>query len=85
MEYGHQKIRQYKLFWTEDSLNGIKEQRNFRYITDKNGNLTDKTTHMYSHLQDACRYAVIGKEGYKDKQEKIIIYDSRNLVNMIEY
>ncbi len=69
VEYGHQKIRQYKLFWTEESLNGIKEQRNFRYITDKNGSLTDKTTHMYSHLQDACRYAIIGNEGYQVKRE----------------
>lgn len=65
VEYGHQKIRQYRQFWTKDSLNGIKEQRNFRYIPDKDGKLTEKTTHNYSHLMDERRYAVIGKLEYQ--------------------
>jgi len=49
VEYGHQKVRQYKQFWTADSTNCIKEQRNFRYVPDKDGKLTDKTTHQWSH------------------------------------
>ncbi len=61
VEFRHQKMRQYKQFWTEDSLNCIKEQRNFRYIEDKNGKLTDKTTHTWSHGMDARDYALIGK------------------------
>ncbi len=61
VEYGRQKVRQFKLYWTKDSLNGIKEQRNFRYIPDKDGKLTDKTTHNFSHIMDARRYAVIGR------------------------
>ena len=61
VEYGHQKVRQYKQFWTKDSINCIKEQRNFRYIPDKNGKLTDKTTHVWSHGMDSRRYGVIGK------------------------
>ncbi len=60
VEHGHQKVRQYKQFWTKDSLKCIKEQRNFRYIPDKDGKLTDKTTHTFSHGMDARRYAVIG-------------------------
>lgn len=60
VEYGHQKLRQLKQFWTEDSLDGIKEQRNFRYIQDKDGKLTEKTTHNFSHLMDARRYGVVG-------------------------
>ena len=62
VEFGHQKVRQYKQFWTEDSINSIKEQRNFRYIQDKDGKLTEKTTHLWSHAQDARRYALTGKE-----------------------
>lgn len=62
VEYGHQKLRQYKQFWTKGSLKCIKEQRNFRYIQDKDGKFTDKTTHNYSHGMDSRRYAVIGKE-----------------------
>ena len=59
VEFGHQKIRQFKQFWTKTSLNGIKEQRNFRYIPDKDGKFTDKTTHAFSHIMDARRYAII--------------------------
>lgn len=65
VEFGHQKVRQYKQFWSKDSLNGIKEQRNFRYIADKDGKLTEKTTHNFSHLMDARRYGVIGKAEYQ--------------------
>ncbi len=59
VEYGHQKVRQLKQFWTKDSVNCIKEQRNFRYIKDKNGKLTDKTTHNFSHGMDSRRYTVM--------------------------
>jgi len=65
VEYGHQKVRQYKHYWVKDSLNGIKEQRNFRYIPDKNGKLTEKTTHNFSHLMDARRYAIMGKSEHR--------------------
>ncbi|MDP2731062.1 MAG: terminase large subunit, partial [Dehalococcoidales bacterium] len=58
VEYGIQKVNQYKQFWTKDSLNAIKEQRNFRYIKDKEGRLTDKTMHIFSHLMDSRRYAL---------------------------
>ena len=58
VEYGIQKVNQFYQHWTKDSLNCIKEQRNFRYIVDKaTGNLTDKTTHRWSHGLDSRRYA----------------------------
>lgn len=60
VEFGHQKVRQYKQHWVKASTNGIKEQRNFMYLKDRNGKLTDKTTHFFSHLMDARRYAVEG-------------------------
>lgn len=61
VEFRHQKTRQYKQHWTKDSMNCIKEQRNFRYIQDKNGKLTEKTTHVWSHGMDSRDYAVVGK------------------------
>ena len=61
VEFGHQKVNQYIQHWTKESVNCIKEQRNFMYIKDKNGKLTDKTTHLFSHGMDARRYAVVGK------------------------
>ena len=75
VEYGHQKVRQYKQYWTKDSVNCIKEQRNFRYIPDKNGKLTDKTAHTFSHGMDARRYGIIGKVEPKE-QEVIVIFDA---------
>jgi len=83
VEYGHQKVRQYKQFWTTDSIDCIKEQRNFRYIPDKNGKLTDKTTHLWSHGMDARRYGVMGKFEPVE-QEKIIIYDAMEQVSELE-
>jgi len=62
VEFGHQKVRQFKQHWTKRSINCIKEQRNFRYIPDKNGKLTDKTTHQWSHGMDSRRYFVVGGE-----------------------
>lgn len=84
VEYGHQKIRQYRQFWTQDSLNCIKEQRNFRYMPDKNGKLTEKTTHLYSHGMDARRYAVMGKVEGPEPEEEIIEYDAMELVKGLE-
>jgi len=81
VEYGHQKVRQYKQYWTKDSVSCIKEQRNFRYIPDKNGKLTDKTTHAFSHGMDARRYGIMGKVEPKE-QEQVIIYDAMQQVNL---
>ena len=60
VEHGHQRVREYKQFWTPDSLDCIKEQRNFMYVQDKDGNFTDKTNHLYSHGMDARRYGLLG-------------------------
>jgi len=82
VEYGHQRVRQFKQFWTKDSLNCIKEQRNFRYILDKNNKLTEKTTHSWSHGMDARRYGVMGKAELQPR-EAIRVYDSMKLVRGI--
>jgi len=60
VDFGIQKVNQYYQHWTKDSLNCIKEQRNFRYIEDKEhpGRFTDRTTHQWSHGMSARRYAV---------------------------
>ncbi len=82
VEYSHQKVRQYKQFWTEYSVNCIKEQRNFRYLTDKNGKLTEKTSHIWSHGQDARRYAIMGKAAPSAPIEKVIEYDTMREIDM---
>lgn len=83
VEYGHQKVRQYKQYWTKDSTNCIKEQRNFRYAQDKNGKLTEKTTHIWSHGMDSRRYAVMGFSEI-EPEEEIVVYDSMESVRELE-
>ncbi len=83
VEYGHQKVRQCRQYWTKESTNCIKEQRNFRYSPDKNGKLTERTTHMFSHGMDARRYAVAGF--YQPVEtETIVIYDAMQEVGSMD-
>jgi len=62
--FGIQRVNNYYQHWTKDSLDCIKEQRNFRYIKDRQtGLFTDRTTHQWSHGGDARRYAVASYRG----------------------
>lgn len=63
VDYGIQKVNQYYQHWTKESVDCIKDQRNLRYIQDKAGTFTDKTTHKWSHGPDARRYAVATHRG----------------------
>jgi len=54
-------IRRFRLYVTEDSINTIKELRNYKYIEDKNGNLTNKPVDAFNHSLDALRYSVVNK------------------------
>uniref|UniRef100_A0A6M3IF60 Putative terminase n=1 Tax=viral metagenome TaxID=1070528 RepID=A0A6M3IF60_9ZZZZ len=59
--YGIKKVNQFYQHWTQDSLNCIKEQRNFHYIKRKeliSGRvyLSEDTTHQWSHGMSARRY-----------------------------
>ncbi len=63
--YGIKKVNEYYQHWTEGSLNCIKEQRNHRYLEDKQhpGRFTDRTTHQWSHGLDSRRYPVASHRG----------------------
>ena len=54
-------IRRYKLHATERSFNLIKELRNYKYIEDKNGNITNNPVDNFNHALDALRYSVVNK------------------------
>jgi len=55
---GIQVVNQYRQHWTKRSVNCIKEQRNYRYIENKDGQLTNKPMDIYNHGMDARRYPV---------------------------
>ena len=56
-------IRRYKLHVTTSSINLIKELRNYKYIEDKNGQLTNKPIDAFNHAIDALRYSIVNKLG----------------------
>ena len=58
---GIDMIRRYKLIVTEDSINTIKELRNYKFIEDKNGQLTNKPIDAYNHALDSLRYSIVNK------------------------
>lgn len=49
-------MRRYKLYWTEDSSNGIKEMRNYKWKEDRNNQLMNTPVDAFNHLIDAVRY-----------------------------
>lgn len=57
VQYGIDKVNQLYQHWTKDSLNCIKEQKNYSAIVDKDGKLVGYT-HKWSHGMDSRRYAV---------------------------
>ena len=58
-----QLVNQYDQYITKDSVDLIKEIRNYRYIEDKNGKLTNKPIDDWNHGLDGRGYALIGKKG----------------------
>ena len=58
---GIDMIRRYKLHVTKDSINMIKELRNYKYVEDKNGQVTNKPLDAWNHSLDALRYSVVNK------------------------
>ena len=58
---GIDKLKSRNLFVTKRSVNLIKELRNYAWVTDKDGNTTNKPIDAFNHGIDAVRYA-IGKE-----------------------
>ena len=60
---GIDMLRRYKIHILEGSHNIIKEMRNYKYITDKNGNVTNKPEDRFNHSLDALRYSVLDKLG----------------------
>jgi phage terminase large subunit len=58
LAYGIDLLRRHILYWEETSNNGIREMRSYKYIEDKNGNLTNTPIDENNHLLDAIRYGV---------------------------
>jgi phage terminase large subunit len=51
-------VQEQRISVTKRSINVIKEYRNYLFIVDKDGKVTNEPEHEYSHSMDAIRYAL---------------------------
>lgn len=58
---GIDMMRRYNIYITRDSLNMIKEFRNYKWQEDKNGVVQNTPVDMFNHTIDAVRYALYDK------------------------
>lgn len=63
-------LKQYKINVTQDSINLIKELRNYKW-DEKDGVLIQKPIDAYNHAIDALRYAVVYKLGNRSIKRQI--------------
>lgn len=56
IDIGIDIMRRFKIVITSRSINLIKEFRNYKYIEDKNGRVTNKPIDAFNHGIDAARY-----------------------------
>ena len=54
---GIQVVQTKKIFVTRRSYNTLKEYRNYLWITDKDGKITNKPSPIWNHHMDGIRYA----------------------------
>jgi phage terminase large subunit len=59
LEDGIDTVNKYRQHWAPRSINSIKEQRNYRFITDANGKPTKKPMDSFNHSMDGRRYSVV--------------------------
>ena len=63
LKFQIQWMQGWQLHFTKDSLNLIKEGRNYVWEKDKDGNITNCPIDVYNHALDALRYATFTRFG----------------------
>ncbi len=81
VDFGIKKVNSYFQFWTKDSTNCIKEQRNYRYLETQEERNDKKrptksipTSHKWSHGMDARRYSVASHNAQVGNPSVPILY-----------
>lgn len=73
VNFGIQKLQDQMIFVTKDSVNLIKEYRNYMWLKDKDDKTLNVPEDDWNHLLDAARYAVesMFPDDDEEKEEKI--------------
>jgi phage terminase large subunit len=61
VKIGIDMMKRYQIHVTKDSVNMIKEFRNYKWQEDKNGNVLNTPVDMFNHTIDAIRYGLYDK------------------------
>lgn len=70
---GIQRIQDQPISITKQSINGLKEYKNYLWIVDKNGKILNEPQDMNNHFLDAVRYAMSSM----DKLKRPLTYDDK--------
>lgn len=70
-------MKQYPINVTKRSVDLIKELRNYKWATDKNGNTLNKPVDMFNHCIDAARYNITFRKIGAVKSPKVWIPGNR--------
>ncbi len=76
--FGIKQLSAMDNYYTEDSSNLVKENEEYKWETDADGNPTQNPVDKWNHLKDASRYAVTTNKGLNRKR-KVTIAKSENL------
>lgn len=80
LRYSIEYVQQQKISVTKNSLNLIKEYRNYLWMTDKDGKMLKEPTPGNDHALDALRYAFDGLRPQQDDDEDD--YTSGNITSL---
>lgn len=61
VNHGIDHMKRYRLNIDPNSLNLLRELRNYKWMTDRNGNALNKPIDNFNHAIDAVRYGVVHK------------------------
>lgn len=65
VQFGINRVKQYKLHILEDSVNLIKEIRSYKWKEDKEGRILEEPVKFNDHAMDAMRYALASVQNRK--------------------
>ena len=65
VQFGINRVKQYKLHILEDSVNLIKEIRSYKWKEDKEGRILEEPVKFNDHAMDAMRYALASLQNRK--------------------
>ena len=65
LKFQLQWMQGWKLYVTKDSINLIRELRNYVWAKDKDGNTLNEPIDKWNHLLDSCRYALWTRFGQR--------------------